>query len=104
MPMSRYPGEQIAFGELLSIVANEVTFEDRWAVVDWVRREMHAASPDEILGLIDRAGVEIAARAPQRQRRTALARIDKLRERVSEVVWEQASVRGTKPEDLVDAM
>lgn len=102
--MSRYSGERVAYSELLSIVANEVTLEDRWAIVDWVRREMHAASPDEILSLIDRAGVEIAASAPQRQRRTALARVDKLRERVREVAWEQASVRGTKPEDLVDAM
>jgi len=102
--MSRYPGEQAAFGELLSIVANEVALEDRWAIVDWVRREMYAASPDEVVALVDRAGVEIAAHAPENKRRTVLARLDALRERVQEAAWEQVSVRGTAPEDLVDAM
>lgn len=102
--MKRYPGERAAYAELLSIVANEVTFEDRWAIVDFVRREMHAASPDEILALIDRASVEIAARAPQQQRRNVLTRLNALRERVQEAAFEQTSVRGTTPEDLVDAM
>src|SRR5215472_1525101 len=102
--MSRYPGEQAAFRELLSIVANEVALEDRWAIVDWVRREMYAASPDDVVALVDRAGVEIAANAPENSRRTVLARLDALRERVQEAAWEQVSVRGTAPEDLVDAM
>lgn len=102
--MKRYPGEHSAYSELLSIVANEVTLEDRWAIVDWVRREMHAATPDEIEALVDRASVQISTRIPPQRRRTTLARLDALRERVREVAWEQASVRGTKPEDLVDAM
>lgn len=102
--MKRYPGEHSAYSELLSIVANEVTLEDRWAIVDWVRREMHAATPDEIEALVDRASVQISTQIPAARRRTTLARLDALRERVREVAWEQASVRGTKPEDLVDAM
>ena len=102
--MKRYPGERSAYSELLSIVANEVTLEDRWAIVDWVRREMHAATPDEIEALVDRASVEISTHTPKAQRRTVLSRLDALRERVREVAWEQASVRGTQPEDLVDAM
>ena len=102
--MKRYPGERSAYSELLSFVASEVTLEDRWAIVDWVRREMHAATPDEIEALVDRASLEISTRIPQQDRRTTLARLDALRERVREVAWEQASVRGTKPEDLVDAM
>jgi HD-GYP domain-containing protein (c-di-GMP phosphodiesterase class II) len=102
--MKRYPGERSAYSELLSIVANEVTLEDRWSIVEWVRREMHAATPDEIEALVDRASVEISTRIPPQQRRTMLARLDALRERVREVAWEQASVRGAKPEDLVDAM
>lgn len=102
--MRRYSGELSAYSELLSIVANEVTLEDRWAIVDWVRREMHAATPDEIEALVDRASLEISTQAPSQHRRTTLARLDALRERVREVAWEQASVRGSKPEDLVDAM
>ncbi|MGA8534490.1 MAG: HD domain-containing phosphohydrolase [Candidatus Tumulicola sp.] len=102
--MTRYPAERAAFAELLPIVRDEVRFEDRWAIVDWVRREMHAAKPDEIIGLIDRASAEVAARAPESERRTVLARLDSLRERTREIVWEQPSVRGTTPEDLVDAM
>lgn len=102
--MKRYPGERSAYSELLSIVANEVTLEDRWSIVDWVRREMHAATPEELEALVERASVEISAQTPPQHRRTALARLDALRERVREVAWEQASVRGTKPEDLVDAM
>lgn len=101
--MNRYPGEQAAFRELLSIV-DEMKLEDRWAIVEWVRREMHAASPDEIDALIDRASAEISQRAPEGQRRTVLARLNGLRERVREIAWEQACVRGTTPEDLVDAM
>jgi HD-GYP domain-containing protein (c-di-GMP phosphodiesterase class II) len=102
--VSRYPGERAAFAELLSIVRDEVRFEDRWAIVDWVRREMHAASPDEITALLDRASGEIAARVCDSERRTVLARLSALRERTQEIVWEQTAVRGTTPEDLVDAM
>ncbi|HEY5425434.1 MAG TPA: HD domain-containing phosphohydrolase [Candidatus Tumulicola sp.] len=102
--MIRYPGERAAFAELLSIVRDEVRFEDRWAIVDWIRREMHAASPEEITDLLDRAGTDIAAGVPEHERRVVLSRLDSLRERAEEIVWEQASVRGTTPEDLVDAM
>jgi response regulator RpfG family c-di-GMP phosphodiesterase len=102
--VSRYPAERAAFAELLSTVRDEVHFEDRWAIVDWVRREMHAASPDEITALLDRASAEIAAEVPEFERRTVLTRLDSLRKRTQEIVWEQASVRGTTPEDLVDAM
>jgi len=102
--VSRYPGERAAFAELLSIVRDEVRFDDRWAIVDWVRREMHAASPDEITDLLDRASAEIAVRVPEIERRTVLTRLDALRGRTQEIVWEQASVRGATPEDLVDAM
>jgi len=94
----------MAFAELLSIVRDEVRFEDRWAIVDWIRREMHAASPDEIVGLLDRAGAEVAANVPETDRRTVLSRLDALRERAHDIVREQTSVRGTTPEDLVDAM
>ncbi len=102
--MIRYPGERAAFTELLSIVGDEVRFEDRWAIVDWIRREMHAASPEEIVGLLDRAGAEVAASVPESDRRIVLSRLDALRERAQDIVWEQTSVRGTTPEDLVDAM
>ncbi|MBV8372976.1 MAG: HD domain-containing protein [Candidatus Eremiobacteraeota bacterium] len=102
--MNRYPGERAAFAELLSIVRDETRFEDRWAIVDFVRREMHAASPEEITALVDRASTQLAACVPASKRRTVLARLDALRERTQEIVWEQASVRGTTPEDLVDAM
>lgn len=102
--MIRYPGERAAFAELLSIVRDEVQFEDRWAIVDWVRREMHAAAPDEITALLDRATTEIVSTAPECERRTVLSRLDSLRERTQEIVWEQALFRGAKPEDLVDAM
>ncbi|MEO6835420.1 MAG: HD domain-containing phosphohydrolase [Candidatus Tumulicola sp.] len=102
--MIRYPGERAAFEELLSIVRDEVRFEDRWAIVDWIRREMHAASPEEITDLLDRAGTNVAAGVPEHERRVVLSRLDALRERAHEIVWEQAAVRGTTPEDLVDAM
>lgn len=102
--MSRYRGERHAFDELLSIVRDEVQFEDRWAIVDWVRREMHAAAPDEITALLDRASAEIAVRVPDSERRVVLKRLACLRERTQEIVWEEASVRGSTPEDLVDAM
>lgn len=102
--MIRYPGERIAFTELLSIVRDEVSFEDRWAIVDWIRREMHAASPEEIVSLLDRAGAEVAAAVPESDRRVVLHRLDALRERAQDIIAEQTAVRGTTPEDLVDAM
>ncbi len=102
--MIRYPGERHAFAELLSIVRDEVQFEDRWAIVDWVRREMHAAAPDEITALLDRASAEIAVRVPELERRNVLKRLSCLRERTQEIVWEEAAVHGSTPEDLVDAM
>lgn len=102
--MIRYPGERIAFAELLSIVRDEVSFEDRWAIVDWIRREMHAASPEEIVSLLDRAGAEVAAVVPESDRRVVLNRLDALRERAQDIIAEQTAVRGTTPEDLVDAM
>lgn len=102
--MIRYPGERAAFTELLSIVRDEVRFEDRWAIVDWIRREMHAASAEEIVDLLDRAGTEVAAGVPESDRRVVLTRLDALRERAQDIVWEQTAVRGTTPEDLVDAM
>jgi HD-GYP domain-containing protein (c-di-GMP phosphodiesterase class II) len=101
--VNRYPGERAAFSELLSIVCDEVRFEDRWAIVDWIRREMHAASGDEIAQLLDRAGAEVAAAVPESDRRVVLNRLDALRERAMDIVSEQ-TVRGTAPEDLVDAM
>jgi HD-GYP domain-containing protein (c-di-GMP phosphodiesterase class II) len=104
MPISRYPGERAAFAELLLIVRDETSFNDRWAIVDWIRREMHAASPEEIGDLLDRAGNELTARVPSHERRTVLTRLDALRERAKEIVWEQIAVRGTTPEDLVDAL
>lgn len=102
--MNTYPGEHVAYRELLSIVAGEVNLEDRWAIVEWVRREMHAASPDQIEAMIERASVEISTRAPERQRRAVLGRLSAMRERVRELAWERTSVRGAAPGDLVDAM
>jgi HD-GYP domain-containing protein (c-di-GMP phosphodiesterase class II) len=57
-----------------------------------------------VTALLDRASSQIASLVPELERRTVLARLDALRARTQEIVWEQASVRGTTPEDLVDAM
>jgi HD-GYP domain-containing protein (c-di-GMP phosphodiesterase class II) len=99
-----YPGERTAFAELLAIVRRELEFEDRWSIFDWIRREMHAASPGDVVDLLDRAGAELVATAPDFERRTLLQRVDSLRERVHDVAWECALNGGTPPEDLVDAM
>jgi HD-GYP domain-containing protein (c-di-GMP phosphodiesterase class II) len=102
--VTRYPGERAACAELLSLISDEVRFADRWAIVDWIRREMHAASPDEILALFDRAQTEVASRAAEHEAHVVLARLDALRDRTREIVWEQTVARGTTSEDLVDAM
>ena len=58
--MQTYPGERLALSELASIVRDEVLYADRWAIVDWIRREMRAATPQEVMTLIDRAGADLA--------------------------------------------
>ena len=85
-----YPGERLALSELASIVHDEVVYADRWAIVDWIRREMHAATPQQVMDLIDRAAaalprastMEIAAKCSQR--------LESLRSRSQELVWEQS--------------
>ncbi|HEY1429546.1 MAG TPA: HD domain-containing phosphohydrolase [Candidatus Tumulicola sp.] len=99
-----YPGERLALSELASIVHDEIVYADRWAIVDWIRREMHAASPQQVLDLIDRAAATLAAGVEDGDRSEVLARLESLRSRSQQLVWEQVATRGTGVEDAIQAL
>ena len=87
--MIRYPGERAALAELRSIACDDVRFADRWAIVDWIRREMHAATQAELLALFDRVQSDIACEATDFDRHAVLARLNHLRQRARDIVGEQ---------------
>jgi HD-GYP domain-containing protein (c-di-GMP phosphodiesterase class II) len=101
--VSRYPGFSLALGEVVTVLARQVESEETWPLVDWIAREMHAASPDEIVELIDRASAEIVASAPAHRRRRVLSHLDAARASVTHAVALETSGRGD-PEMAVDAM
>lgn len=102
--MQMYPGERLALSELASIVRDEVIYADRWAIVDWIRREMHAATPHEVLTLIDRAGAQLAQSVDDIDRSAVLQRLETMRSRSQELVWEQTATRGTSVDDAIGAL
>ncbi len=102
--MTIYPGERLALTELASIVHDEIAYADRWAIVDWIRREMHAASPQQVLDLIDRAASGLAATVEDGDRSEVLTRLESLRLRSQQLVWEQVAARGTSVEDAIQAL
>jgi HD-GYP domain-containing protein (c-di-GMP phosphodiesterase class II) len=102
--MLMYPGERLALSQLSAIVRDEVVYADRWAIVDWIRREMHAATPHEVLGLIDRAGAQLAQNVEDEDRSAVLQRLESLRARSQELVWENVASRGTSVDDAIQAL
>ena len=77
--MIHYPGFSRAFEELVSVMARQVESEETWPLVDWIAREMHAASAEEIAELLDRASAKIVAAVPDYQRRRVLAHLESMR-------------------------
>jgi HD-GYP domain-containing protein (c-di-GMP phosphodiesterase class II) len=65
---------------------------------------MHAASPQQVLDLIDRAATGLAASVEDGDRSEVLARLESLRLRSQQLVWEQVAARGTSVEDAIQAL
>ena len=101
--MSFYPGFFGAFEELVSVMRRQVESEETWPLADWIAREMHAASAEEIAELLDRASAEVIAAVPDYQRRRVLAHLERMRANASDAMASELSGRA-EPETVVDAL
>jgi HD-GYP domain-containing protein (c-di-GMP phosphodiesterase class II) len=103
--MTAYVGEHIALSELASVVRDDVVRFDRWAMADWIRREMQAAAPEQVMDLIDRATSAFAAGVSGDQDcGEVLGRLESLRARSQELVWEQVATSGTSVESAIQTL
>jgi HD-GYP domain-containing protein (c-di-GMP phosphodiesterase class II) len=103
--MTAYVGERLALSELASVVRDDVVSFDRWAIADWIRREMRAAAPQEVMDLIDRAATDFAADVSgDEECGEVLRRLESLRSRSHGLVWEQVATSGTSVEGAIQTL
>lgn len=103
MTLALYPGFSTAFEELVSVLARQVESEETWPLLDWIAREMHAASAEEIAELLDRASAEIIAAVPDYQRRRVLSHLDTMRANARDTVAVGRLAHG-EADGVVDAL
>jgi HD-GYP domain-containing protein (c-di-GMP phosphodiesterase class II) len=103
--MMAYVGDRLALSELTNVIRDDVTHADRWAIGEWVRREMRAASPEQVMELIDRAAAQFASEVTDGDEcAVVVERLESLRARSQELVWEQVATRGTSVEDAIKTL
>jgi HD-GYP domain-containing protein (c-di-GMP phosphodiesterase class II) len=103
--MTAYVGERLALSELASVVRDDVVSFDRWAIADWIHREMRAAEPQQVIDLIDRATTDFAADVSRDEEcGEVLRRLESLRSRSQELVWEQIATGGTSVEGAIQTL
>ncbi|HEY3676867.1 MAG TPA: HD domain-containing phosphohydrolase [Candidatus Tumulicola sp.] len=103
--MTVYVGERLALSELASVVRDDVVSLDRWPIADWIHREMQAAAPQQVMDLIDRAVADFAANVSDEDDCGELmGRLESLRARSQELVWEQIATGGTSVEGAIQTL